>query len=181
MDAPKECFHDLRLSLVFELHDTDLAKYLKDLSTQLSNLEIQRIMFQLLCGLRYMNSMHVFHRDLKPANILLSVSVNSQNRKYITDVKIADFGFARLINVDERPSQSHSQQGVVRSNIPKFPNLPYSKGPVTLWYRAPEIILVEPYSTSVDVWSLGCIFAEMLGKQNRKAFGTSTILLEGKE
>jgi serine/threonine protein kinase len=75
----------------------------------------------------------VLHRDLKPQNLLIDV------RGYI---KLADFGLARAFGMPVRT---------------------YTHEVVTLWYRAPEILLGSKfYSTSVDVWSLGCVFAEMV-------------------
>lgn len=75
----------------------------------------------------------ILHRDLKPQNLLVN------NKGYI---KLGDFGLARLFNIPMRP---------------------YTHEVVTLWYRAPEILLgTKFYSTSVDIWSLGCIFAEMV-------------------
>jgi serine/threonine protein kinase len=75
----------------------------------------------------------VLHRDLKPQNLLID------RRGYI---KLADFGLARAFGMPVRT---------------------YTHEVVTLWYRAPEILLGSKfYSTSVDVWSLGCVFAEMV-------------------
>jgi serine/threonine protein kinase len=77
------------------------------------------------------------HRDLKPQNILVDVSH--------TIVKVADFGLAR-------------------SFLPPFKA--YTDKVVTLWYRAPELLLgVSSYSTGIDMWSVGCIFAEMLTRE----------------
>ena len=75
----------------------------------------------------------ILHRDLKPHNLLISADGKQ--------VKLADFGLARLSAI---------------------PNGPYTFEVVTLWYRAPELLLgAKRYSTAVDVWSIGCIFAEM--------------------
>jgi len=76
----------------------------------------------------------VIHRDLKPANILLSGSNNEL-------IKLADFGLARAFSI---------------------PIKPYTKCVVTLYYRSPELLLqMNEYATPVDIWSIGCIFAEL--------------------
>ena len=81
----------------------------------------------------YCHVHRVLHRDLKPQNLLID------GRGYI---KLADFGLARAFGMPVRT---------------------YTHEVVTLWYRAPEILLGSKfYSTSVDVWSLGCVFAEMV-------------------
>lgn len=93
------------------------------------------ILFQIVNGLLYLHRNGIIHRDLKSANILLN---------NVFDVCIADFGISRYVNK----------------------NSAHTPGVVTLWYRAPELVLgAEEYSFSVDIWSLGCIAAEMvLGK-----------------
>lgn len=90
---------------------------------------------QILKGLKYVHSANVLHRDLKPSNLLLNSTC---------DLKICDFGLAR--SVDE--------------------NQWLTEYVVTRWYRAPELLLsVSNYSAAVDVWSVGCIVAELLGRK----------------
>ena len=90
-------------------------------------------MKQLLSGIAYCHTHRVLHRDLKPQNLLLDNHGT---------IKLADFGLARAFSVPVRN---------------------YTHEVVTLWYRAPEILLgSKGYSMAVDVWSLGCIFAEMV-------------------
>lgn len=87
---------------------------------------------QILRGLKYVHTANVLHRDLKPSNLLLNASC---------DLKICDFGLARTSN----------EKGFMTEYV------------VTRWYRAPELLLsCEDYSASIDVWSVGCIFAELL-------------------
>ncbi|NXS13413.1 CDK2 kinase, partial [Neodrepanis coruscans] len=92
-------------------------------------------LFQLLQGVSFCHSHRVIHRDLKPQNLLINEA---------GAIKLADFGLARAFGV---PVRTYTHEVVV-----------------TLWYRAPEILLgCRYYSTPVDIWSIGCIFAEMVG------------------
>lgn len=94
---------------------------------------IKSFLFQLLTGVAYCHHHRVLHRDLKPQNLLI-------NRE--GELKLADFGLARAFGIP------------VRS---------YTHEVVTLWYRAPDVLLgSRKYSTPVDIWSIGCIFAEMV-------------------
>ncbi|XP_008792811.1 mitogen-activated protein kinase 3-like isoform X2 [Phoenix dactylifera] len=121
--------------LVYELMDTDLHQIIKS-SQALSNDHFQYFLFQLLRGLKYIHSANILHRDLKPGNLL----VNSN-----CDLKICDFGLART---------SKGENQFMTEYV------------VTRWYRAPELLLCcDNYGTSIDVWSVGCIFAELLGRK----------------
>jgi serine/threonine protein kinase len=124
--------------VVFELMPTDLNHILRS-KTPLSPLHIQYFMYQLLRGLYFLHSAGVFHRDLKPNNILINNHCA---------LRICDFGLARAA-FDDAPDLVFWTDYVA-----------------TRWYRAPELILTHytNYSTAIDVWSVGCIFAEMLGK-----------------
>jgi serine/threonine protein kinase len=118
-----------------ELMDVDLHRAIY-YGRQLSPEHIQFFMYQLLCGLKYIHSVGVVHRDLKPSNILVNANC---------DLKITDFGLSRQLTDRTRDLTEYV---------------------VTRWYRAPEIMLSScQYTKSVDVWSAGCIFAEMLQKR----------------
>lgn len=103
---------------------------------QISASMIKSIMFQLLNGCQYLHANWVMHRDLKPANIMVTSA---------GEVKIGDLGLARLFN---KPLHSlFSGDKVV----------------VTIWYRAPELLLgSRHYTPAIDMWAVGCIFAELL-------------------
>ena len=97
----------------------------------------QAYLRQILLAVNHAHMHCVMHRDLKPQNILVDATH--------TKVKVADFGLAR-------------------SFLPPFKA--YTDKVVTLWYRAPELLLgVSSYSTGIDMWSVGCIFAEMLTRE----------------
>lgn len=121
-----------KLTLVFEFLDQDLKKYLDVNDKGLELPILKSFLFQLLTGVAYCHHHRVLHRDLKPPNLLI-------NRE--GQLKLADFGLARAFGIP------------VRS---------YTHEVVTLWYRAPDILMASrKYSTPVDIWSVGCIFAEM--------------------
>eukprot|EP01017_Pseudomicrothorax_dubius_P046744 TRINITY_DN827_c0_g1_i1.p1 TRINITY_DN827_c0_g1~~TRINITY_DN827_c0_g1_i1.p1 ORF type:complete len:304 (-),score=99.58 TRINITY_DN827_c0_g1_i1:196-1107(-) len=102
----------------------------------LSPTQIKSYVYQLLNGLAFCHSHRVIHRDLKPQNLLLDKN---------GVLKLADFGLARAFTLPIRT---------------------YTHEVVTLWYRAPEILLGQKvYSTPVDIWSVGCIFAELAQKR----------------
>lgn len=122
-----------KLTLVFEYLDQDLKKYLDVCEGGLDLAIVKSFLYQLLTGVAYCHHHRVLHRDLKPQNLLI-------NRE--GDLKLADFGLARAFGIP------------VRS---------YTHEVVTLWYRAPDVLLgSRKYSTPVDIWSIGCIFAEMV-------------------
>lgn len=121
-----------KLTLVFEYLDQDLKKYIDDCGGSISRSTMKSFLYQLLKGIQYCHEHRVLHRDLKPQNLLI-------NRK--GELKLADFGLARAFGIP------------VRS---------YSHEVVTLWYRAPDVLMgSRKYSTPIDIWSAGCIFAEM--------------------
>mmetsp|Transcript_2447 Transcript_2447/g.3574 ORF Transcript_2447/g.3574 Transcript_2447/m.3574 type:complete len:303 (+) Transcript_2447:52-960(+) len=121
-----------KLTLVFEYLDQDLKKYLDACEGGLNVSIMKSFLYQLLRGIAYCHKNRVLHRDLKPQNLLI-------NRE--GELKLADFGLARAFGIP------------VRS---------YTHEVVTLWYRAPDVLMgSRRYSTPVDMWSVGCIFAEM--------------------
>ncbi|XP_050745768.1 mitogen-activated protein kinase ERK-A isoform X6 [Drosophila biarmipes] len=122
------------------LMETDLYKLLK--TQRLSNDHICYFLYQILRGVKYIHSANVLHRDLKPSNLLLNKTC---------DLKICDFGLARIADPE------HDHTGFLTEYV------------ATRWYRAPEIMLnSKGYTKSIDIWSVGCILAEMLS--NRPIF-----------
>lgn len=130
---------DRYIYFVQEYCNLDLRNYLLSLPEhfRLSANEIKDKIFQILEGVRECHENRILHRDLKPANILLSGDLNQY-------IKLADFGLARAFSI---------------------PIKPYTKDVVTLWYRSPELLLsYNEYATPIDIWSVGCIFAELAMK-----------------
>lgn len=110
-------------------------------------------MQQLLSGLEFLHTNLVVHRDLKPENILVSSR---------GEVKIADFGLARIysFNIALTPGVSEAS-GRISPVSSQQSDYSRCAQVVTLWYRAPEVLLNSVYMFSVDMWSVGCIFAEL--------------------
>ena len=119
--------------LVMIYCEQDLASLLDNMQTPFTESQVKCIMKQVFRGLRYLHSNFIVHRDLKVSNLLM------------TDkgcVKIADFGLARYYGLPLKPM------------TPKV---------VTLWYRAPELLLnARTQTTAIDMWSSGCILGELL-------------------
>ncbi|KAL3501048.1 hypothetical protein ACH5RR_035497 [Cinchona calisaya] len=121
--------------MVMEYMEHDLKGLMETMKQPFIQSEVKCLMLQLLEGVKYLHDNWILHRDLKTSNILLN---------NCGELKICDFGLAR-------------QYG--------SPLKPYTHLVVTLWYRAPELLLgAKQYSTAIDMWSLGCIMAELLGK-----------------
>jgi len=109
----------------------------------LSDAHYQSFIYQTLCGLKYIHSANVLHRDLKPGNLLVNADC---------ELKICDFGLARGYTPGTGTSGGKNNQGFMTEYV------------ATRWYRAPEIMLsFANYATAIDVWSVGCILAELLG------------------
>ncbi|PVD38026.1 hypothetical protein C0Q70_00633 [Pomacea canaliculata] len=124
------------LTFVFEYVHTDLSQYLERHPGGLNAFNVKLFLYQLLRGLGYCHERRILHRDLKPQNLLISE---------VGELKLADFGLARAKSI---------------------PSHTYSHEVVTLWYRPPDILLGSTqYSTSLDMWGVGCIFTEMISGQ----------------
>lgn len=136
------------LYLVMEICDSDLKKLCRT-DVSLTPLHINTLLYNLLVGMKYLHSAGIYHRDLKPANCLVNQDCS---------IKICDFGLSRAIGeahaVEEPGEQVNTQK------LKRF----LTGHVVTRWYRAPELILLqENYTEAIDVWSIGCIYAELLG------------------
>lgn len=125
---------ETRLYLIFEYLSMDLKKYLDSLGpgNYMAPELVKSYLFQITEAILFCHQRRVLHRDLKPQNLLIDSNGT---------IKVADFGLGRAVGVPVRV---------------------YTHEVVTLWYRAPEVLLGSSrYSCPIDIWSLGCIFAEM--------------------
>ncbi|RAH62053.1 negative regulator of the PHO system [Aspergillus piperis CBS 112811] len=121
-----------KLVLVFEYMDQDLKRYIDTQNSPLDTVTARSFVYQLLRGVSFCHENGILHRDLKPENLLL----NQDGR-----LKLADFGLGRAFGI---------------------PISTFSNDVVTLWYRPPDVLLgSRTYNTSIDIWSVGCIMAEM--------------------
>jgi cell division cycle 2-like protein len=119
--------------IVMEYVEHDLKSLMEDMASPFVLSEIKTMILQLLSGVAHLHKHWIIHRDLKTSNLLMN------NRG---SIKIADFGLARRYG---------SPLGDITQLV------------VTLWYRAPELLLgAKKYSTEIDMWSIGCIFAELI-------------------
>ncbi|XP_045502837.1 cyclin-dependent kinase-like 1 isoform X2 [Colias croceus] len=124
-----------KLHLVFEYCDHTVLHEMEKYPAGCPELLSKQIIWQTLQGVAYCHRHNCIHRDVKPENILLTSD---------GVVKLCDFGFARMIS----PGESYTDYVATR------------------WYRAPELLVGDTmYSTPVDVWAIGCVFAELLSSE----------------
>ncbi|CAI5720521.1 unnamed protein product [Peronospora destructor] len=122
--------------IIADLMETDLHRIIYS-RQPLTEDHVQYFLYQILRALKYIHSANVLHRDLKPSNLLLNSNC---------DLKVCDFGLSRGVTPEED-------------------NMELTEYVVTRWYRAPEIMLSSrEYTKAIDIWSTGCIFAELLGR-----------------
>jgi len=188
---PSDLAHFNEVYIVMEHAQSDLKKLIKS-PVFLDEDHIQLITYNIICGMKYIHSANILHRDLKPANILINEDC---------EVKICDFGLARSLPEEHKREISipEEEEDMAEASLkPKAvsghpPKLAKTKGQlqvkreltghvVTRWYRAPELILMErEYTKAIDVWSTGCVMAELCGmlRDNAPTFMDRSPLFPG--
>ena len=146
--------------IITDLMETDLHRVIYS-RQELTDDHIQYFIYQILRGVLYMHSANIIHRDLKPANILANKNC---------DLKICDLGLGRaeVYDYDQKKISKKTKKKPKTDDDSdsdeEDPEL--TEYVITRWYRAPEVILCPShYAKAVDIWSVGCIFAELLGRQ----------------
>ncbi|XP_006818890.1 uncharacterized protein LOC100376580 [Saccoglossus kowalevskii] len=138
---PLQAFKDVYV--VLDLMESDLHQIIHS-QQPLTDEHCRYFLYQILRGLKYIHSANVIHRDLKPSNLLVNENC---------DLKIGDFGMAR--GVMQTSSSDEANKVFMTTYV------------ATRWYRAPELLCYsDDYSQAVDIWSVGCIFAEMLDRKH---------------
>uniref|UniRef100_A0A7S2HQN9 Mitogen-activated protein kinase n=1 Tax=Zooxanthella nutricula TaxID=1333877 RepID=A0A7S2HQN9_9DINO len=136
LPPPSPDFQDIYI--VTDLMETDLHRVIYS-KQPLTEEHHQYFVHQLLRGLVYLHTAHVVHRDLKPSNLLVNKNC---------DLKICDFGLARVLTLQEQEARAPTDYVVTR------------------WYRAPEVVLLaSEYTVSIDVWAVGCILCELINRR----------------
>ena len=147
---------EAKLYLIFEFLTMDLKKYMDTNIPKDGQMDAgltKSYLYQLLQGILFCHQRRVLHRDMKPQNLLIDKN---------GCIKIADFGLARAFGIPVRVYTHEVRTSLVyvvmvSSDIPQV---------VTLWYRAPEVLLGSPkYSCPIDIWSIGTIYAEMVNRR----------------
>ena len=140
VEKPKDISNFNDIYFASEYMDTDLHKVIYS-KQPLSDSHYQYFIYQLIAGVHYLHSSNVIHRDLKPSNILVNKDCQ---------IKICDFGLGRGL-------PEEGEGNIDDGNLTQYVT--------TRWYRAPEVILCpSKYSKAMDIWSIGCIFAEIMAR-----------------
>jgi serine/threonine protein kinase len=145
--------HNFSVFIVMDYYEHDLKWLLANMPNPFHPSEVKTLMHQLISAMDHLHSSWIVHRDIKTANLLLS------NKG---EIKVADFGLARVLG---HTSPKFSASGTVLGD-PATEDTVLTRQVVTLWYRAPEVLLSgRHYTSKIDMWSIGCVFAELLRRK----------------
>lgn len=160
VDPPENKAEYNHIYVVMEnINGFDLRRCLSFKETAFKREQVRFMIYQCVAGMKYMAECGIMHRDLKPENVLV---------RWDCVVKIADFGFARGLLSDQEISEIEAgvDSDLADPSADSFVKKQYrrlSTHVVTRWYRAPELLVVDPiYGMQSDVWSLGVMFGEMM-------------------
>jgi len=194
---PKDGLKFTQLSMVFEYMPADLKRIFRS-KQYFSNLHIEYIMYQILLGLKFVHTAGIVHRDLKPENIIINeectirvidfglargvkenIEMKQQDIGISEEAKMAmgmDIVDAELGGADDADANADEEDDEKKAEHQKrlAKTAALTKHVVTRWYRSPEVILLQQereYLYGVDVWSAGCIFAELLNMHKDNARG----------
>lgn len=166
--------------LVLSASEADLSQIIRS-GQSLSDAHLQYFAAQLLRGVRHMHAANIVHRDLKPGNILVNAdcalficdfglarAFAAKDEDATTDGQLKDDspkvdGEENPANTTQQASQAPTKPAQIQTSRLEFPGGPLTEYVSTRWYRAPEIMLGfrEGYGTEIDMWSVGCILAEL--------------------
>lgn len=145
--------------------DGDLRRIIKS-KKEIEPMKVKLYMAQLLAALHHVHALDSIHRDLKPANVLVSRKGN---------LKLCDFGLARTFKKNDGTEVENEGAVVADPGKPVPLVHQMTNYVVTRWYRAPEVILQQPYNVGVDIWAAGCIFKELLELMPGSRFKTGAL------
>jgi serine/threonine protein kinase len=176
------------LYLVLEASEADLSQIIRS-GQSLSDAHLQYFVAQILRGVRYMHAAKIIHRDMKPGNLLVNGDCQlklcdfglARAFRDTTGVQAMKDGDSPVVGERSFPESPHGDRShpcspslhmtennpttQIRTTSLDFPGGPLTEYVATRWYRAPEIMLCfkKGYGPSIDIWSVGCILAELLG------------------
>lgn len=162
--VPQDLANFQEIYLVMHHHGQDLRTLARRSRLFLDERDVKTLLRDVLLGLRELHDAGIFHRDLKPANCLVQ-QVPEPNEELRWQLRVCDFGHARAVGIDRKASDFTEDADIEQSELtPIVGRMQRSLTchVATRWYRAPELILLQgQYTAAVDVWSAGCIAAEL--------------------
>ena len=144
-----------------ELYDMDLSSFLRRRSGVVAQKVALEISREITTGMAYVHQTGILHRDIKPQNVMVSFDVD----KGVMRAVLADFGLARWV-----PRREEDERAAAKDLLASLQGQGklMTRSVVTIWYRAPEILLADEiaplvrYTSAIDVWSLGCVMYELV-------------------